>query len=85
MFLGIRPEHLRLSGQDHYLLKGSVKFSEALGAETLVHIELDGGQMVTLRQSGSDPLPLSGSDCYLTCDQDKFSAFRASGERIALD
>jgi sn-glycerol 3-phosphate transport system ATP-binding protein len=62
-----------------------VKFSEALGAETLVHIELDGGQMVTLRQSGSDPLPLSGSDCYLTCDQDKFSAFRASGERIALD
>jgi sn-glycerol 3-phosphate transport system ATP-binding protein len=85
MFLGIRPEHLRLSGQDHYLLKGSVKFSEALGAETLVHVELDGGQMVTLRQSGNVPLPLSGSACYLACDQDKFSAFRASGERIALD
>jgi hypothetical protein len=48
-------------------------------------VELDGGQMVILRQSGNAPLPLSGNACYLACDQDKFSAFRASGERIALD
>ena len=85
VFLGIRPEHLRLSGEDDCLLKGSVRFSEALGAETLIHMELDDGQMVTLRQSGTAPLPLSGSDCFCTCDRDEFSAFRASGERIALD
>ncbi len=83
--LGIRPEHLRLTDRGDHLLEGSVKFSEALGAETLVHIALAGDRMVTLRQGGPRPIPAAGEGCCLTCDSDDITAFGASGERIELE
>ncbi|MDQ3995240.1 MAG: sn-glycerol-3-phosphate ABC transporter ATP-binding protein UgpC [Actinomycetota bacterium] len=47
--LGIRPEHVREAGRDGVpvRLRGKVLVSEALGAEQLVHIEVDAVPVVT--------------------------------------
>jgi multiple sugar transport system ATP-binding protein len=47
--LGIRPEHLHEPGRDAAVarLRGTVLVSEALGAEQLVHVEIDAPPVVT--------------------------------------
>ncbi len=51
--LGVRPEHLELVAADAGLAGGRVRFVEALGAETLVHLSLDDGTPVTVRREGA--------------------------------
>jgi len=80
--VGIRPEHLERVAEGDHLFAGRVKFTEALGAETLVHVVLEDGQMVTLRQSGALPLPPADSLCFAACASAAISLFRASGERL---
>lgn len=42
--VGIRPEHLSLTGYEQGVLKGEVEMIEALGNETLLHINLEDDQ-----------------------------------------
>jgi sn-glycerol 3-phosphate transport system ATP-binding protein len=53
--IGIRPEHLVAGGDGPLALK--VDLVEPLGAESLVHGVLPSGEEVTVRMSGSSPLP----------------------------
>jgi multiple sugar transport system ATP-binding protein len=46
--LGIRPEHLRdATGESRGLLRGTVRATEALGSELLVHLEVDAEPVLT--------------------------------------
>lgn len=47
--IGIRPEHLRIDAAGR--LKGIIRTVEHLGNEALVHVELEGGTMLTARCS----------------------------------
>lgn len=49
--LGIRPEHLVPRGDGP--LTGEVILTEHLGAETHVHVQLAGGQIIVMRQEGA--------------------------------
>jgi len=49
--VGVRPEHFTLVGAGEGQLSGSVEMVEALGNETLIHVELEGShEMVIVRQ-----------------------------------
>ncbi|HEY3182731.1 MAG TPA: sn-glycerol-3-phosphate ABC transporter ATP-binding protein UgpC [Gaiellaceae bacterium] len=45
--LGIRPEHLREPGGERAVLRGTVRATEALGSELLVHLEVEAEPVVT--------------------------------------
>jgi multiple sugar transport system ATP-binding protein len=46
--LGIRPEHLRdATGESRGLLRGTVRATEALGSELLVHLDVDAEPVLT--------------------------------------
>ena len=69
--LGVRPEHMELSSSPGHVA-GSVLYTEALGAETLVHVKLTDGTAATVRQSAAAPLPLEGATVGLAwADQDQ--------------
>ncbi len=49
--VGVRPEHFTLTAVGDGQLKGRVEMVEALGNETLIHVELEGSnEMVIVRQ-----------------------------------
>lgn len=49
--VGVRPEHFTLTAVGEGQLKGRVEMVEALGNETLIHLELEGSnEMVIVRQ-----------------------------------
>ena len=79
--LGVRPEHVLISADDPKV-SGAVLYSEALGAETLVHVELKDGSLVTVRQSASDEIPSEGEVVSLTWDAGDEMLFDAAGKRI---
>ena len=79
--LGVRPEHVLISTDDPKV-SGAVLYSEALGAETLVHVELKDGSLVTVRQSASDGIPSEGEVVSLTWDAGDEMLFDAAGKRI---
>ena len=78
--LGVRPEHMRITA-DQSRIKGKVLYSEALGAETLVHVQLDDGAMVTVRQNATDAFPAEGDVVGLNWDADDQMLFDAAGKR----
>lgn len=59
--LGIRPEHLSLNPKSGAQFSARVRYTEALGAETLVHLVLDNGEMICVRQDGRQPRPEPGA------------------------
>ena len=79
---GIRPEHLRITAASDARLSGEVVYTEALGAETLVHLALAGGEKICLRQDGRQPLPAPGSACHLDYDDADLCHFDTAGRRI---
>lgn len=60
--LGIRPENLALAGQG---TRATAIYNEALGAETLVHVDLADGTRATVRQDASVPMPPEGAEVNL--------------------
>jgi ABC-type sugar transport system ATPase subunit len=72
---GIRPEHLNLTetaGQ----WKGRVRHVERLGADTIVHLEVDGmGKMIVRTIGENNPLP--GSELWLTPLKEREHRFSA--------
>ena len=79
--VGIRPEHIQLS-ESPTRLQARVAYCEALGAETLVHLRLPHGQLVTVRQGGHLPLPSEGTDLWLGWHDASMMVFDANGQRI---
>src|SRR5690606_22980254 len=62
--LGIRPENLSVTASPARI-SGKVVYTEALGAETLVHIDLPKGPPATVRQDANAPLPAEGDTVHL--------------------
>jgi sn-glycerol 3-phosphate transport system ATP-binding protein len=79
--VGIRPEHIKLTDSPARL-QARVAYCEALGAETLVHLRLPHGQLITVRQSGHLPLPSEGTDLWLGWDDSAMMVFGADGRRV---
>lgn len=77
---GLRPEHLTLEGTGR--IEGVVAFAEPLGAETLVHLRLNSGDQVTVRQDASIHVPDEGSKASIDWKNQDVLMFNSTGERI---
>jgi len=80
--LGVRPEHARLCQVGEARVQGQLLYSEALGAETLVHIRLGSGDLFTIRQDGTLATPPEGQTCGLTWTADQQLFFAENGQRL---
>ncbi|MEM6986993.1 MAG: sn-glycerol-3-phosphate ABC transporter ATP-binding protein UgpC [Pseudomonadota bacterium] len=80
--LGLRPEHVRLTSTEQAKLAGQVRDVEPLGAETLVHVDVGAGQMVTVRTGETASTPTSGESVGLDWAPEHTMRFDASGRRI---
>ena len=64
------------------MLRGTVKYAEPLGAETLVHLVLPGGEPLTVRQDGQSGIPASGENCPVSFAGNDVCLFDDAGKRI---
>ena len=78
--IGVRPEHLEIA-TDGGRVTGTVMFSEALGAETLVHVKLAGGTGVTARVPAATDAPKEGATIGLAWSDRDQMIFDSSGRR----
>ena len=78
--LGVRPEHLQITNEEARV-RGSVLYAEALGAETLVHLELPDKTPVTVRQNASEILPPEGAPIGLQWAESSQMFFDAARRR----
>lgn len=77
--VGVRAERLDVNEQGQF--QGQVLVAERLGSETYLHVQMEGGEMVTIEINGDSParihdrvaVQISGRDCHL---------FNSSGEAI---
>lgn len=79
--MGIRPEHIRIVQSDAQV-SGHIQYAEPLGAETLVHVRLEDGETVTVRQDGTMPVLPEGARIDLSWDLGNEMLFGADGTRI---
>jgi multiple sugar transport system ATP-binding protein len=54
--LGVRPEHLSIETRGDAGVPGEVKLAEHLGAETMLYVELAGGETIVVRAGGLNPV-----------------------------
>ena len=78
---GVRPEHLQLCTPLEGLAAGRIRFTEALGAETLAHVALDGGGLATIRLDAR-AAPREGEAVGLAADPARLYRFDAAGARL---
>jgi len=84
IWLGIRPEHLELKGyhslpEDENTLTGEVEIVEPLGADTEVHVNVD-GTLITARLEGHVPVKV-GERVDLLVNRDRLHAFDLETEK----
>jgi len=84
VWLGIRPEHLELKGynsleEDENYLRGEVEIVEPLGADTEVHVNVD-GTLITARLDGHVPVKV-GERVELLANRDRLHAFDVETEK----
>lgn len=79
--IGIRPEHLRLSREEG-AWRGVVGVAEHLGADTYLHINVDGIGQMTARVDGEFGVD-HGDTVHLTPDPAKIHRFGVDGEALA--
>jgi sn-glycerol 3-phosphate transport system ATP-binding protein len=82
--IGIRPEHLSLCEPPTAHLIGKVKYTEPLGAETLLYIEVQNQQTITLRQAGDIEIPAAGDSCFIRMNTALICLFDSKGKRIQI-
>lgn len=81
--IGIRPEHTQLVKAGAGRLQGHVVFAEALGAETLVHLRLEGsGKAFTIRQDGGLSAPAPQTPCGIDWSGGGEILFGKDGGRV---
>ncbi|QFT61070.1 sn-glycerol-3-phosphate import ATP-binding protein UgpC (plasmid) [Sulfitobacter sp. THAF37] len=76
--LGVRPENMVLAGQG---TPATAIYNEALGAETLVHVDLADGTRATVRQDATVPLPEEGAAVHLNWKDADRIFFDSDGRR----
>jgi multiple sugar transport system ATP-binding protein len=77
--IGIRPEHISVStAVIEGAWKGKVVVAEHLGADTFIHVNIDGIGTINVRASGEVPVH-HGDTVYLTPDPSKIHRFGADG------
>ncbi|NRP21788.1 Maltose/maltodextrin import ATP-binding protein MalK [Ensifer adhaerens] len=79
--VGVRPEHLvlsRESGEWH----GTVTVAEHLGADTYLHVQVDGIGLITARASGEFAVK-HGDSVFITPDRSRIHRFDANGNALA--
>ena len=84
VWLGVRPEHLALKGHrgvepDENTLVGEVEIVEPLGADTEIHVNVD-GTMVTARLEGHVPVRV-GEKVELVANRERLHAFDLETEK----
>lgn len=81
---GARPEHLHFCPEGDGLFSGEVTFMEVLGAESLIHVELNGlgGEQVIVRVNANEPAPAIGDKVGVTADAGHFFYFDKNGQRL---
>ena len=77
----MRPEHLELVAPGSGRLAGKVSFLEALGAESLAHIDLGSGERVIARCDSAATAEI-GEAVDLNWRSDAFVEFDTSGRAI---
>ncbi len=82
--IGIRPEDLRIAGDGgpgDYDWRGSVAHVEHLGADSFVHLDLDGRSVLTARVAGDTSIA-AGQDVRVSANPAAIHRFDASGRAI---
>jgi len=79
--LGVRPEHMEITA-NNARIEATVLYTEALGAETLVHVRLADGDLATVRQDATVARPDEGDSVGLTWPTEGQALFDAAGARI---
>jgi sn-glycerol 3-phosphate transport system ATP-binding protein len=79
--LGVRPEHLQITDTNPRM-QGHVLYTEALGAETLIHLKLSDETLVTVRQNASESHAAEGADVGITWSDVDQMLFDGAGKRI---
>ena len=73
--LGIRPEDFELANSKDYLIRSNIRFVEALGEVTLLHLEpLDGDICVVAKLSGNHRFEV-GQEIFLKARTEKMHLF----------
>ena len=80
-FLGVRPEGVRVHPGAGAGMPGRVELVEALGADTLIHVDVDGVPMIA-RQNERTPLQ-SGDDVGVEIDPSVLHLFTRDGRAVA--
>ena len=78
--VGIRPEHSGIAATGG-TLSGRVLNAEPLGAETLIHLDVQ-GHLVTVRQDGALRVPEEGAEARLDWDAAREMQFGPDGRRV---
>ena len=79
--LGIRPEHLRATGEGESQLRGEVRVVEEMGESHLLHAKLRGGQTVVARIPGASRMKI-GDAVALRADSENFHLFDSGGRSL---
>ncbi|APD10222.1 MULTISPECIES: ABC transporter ATP-binding protein [Thermus] len=84
VWMGIRPEHLGLKGytvipEEENVIRGEVEVAEPLGAETEIHVSVDGTVLVA-KVDGHAPVK-PGDKVELLADTSRLHAFDVETER----
>ena len=82
VIVGIRPEHLRPCQLGAGMFDATVKFTEALGAETLVHLTNQNGEDLITRLLSTQSFMEPGAPMGLACDEKHVFLFDGEGKRL---
>ncbi|GAC1389479.1 MAG: ABC transporter ATP-binding protein [Variovorax sp.] len=80
-FLGVRPEGLRVHADRGAGVPGRVDLVEALGADTLIHVDVAGTPLIA-RQNERTPLRV-GDDVGVELDPSVLHLFNSAGQTVA--
>ncbi len=80
--VGLRPEHLRLCEPGAGMFDSTVRFTEALGAESLIHLRNQKDEDLIVRMTSTDLLPEAGSVAGVTGKPEHIFLFDTEGCRL---
>ncbi|PLX33224.1 MAG: ABC transporter ATP-binding protein [Hyphomicrobiales bacterium] len=79
--LGIRPEHVQLGAPGQGAFAANVLVKEALGGETFLYTETEGGDQVVIKMDGDDTTAI-GDNVSLSFPAERIHLFTAEGAAL---
>ena len=80
--VGIRPEHLRRCQPGKGMFNATVRFTEALGAETLIHLKNHNDEDLIIRLVSTEQPPEPGVEIGIDCNTEYVFLFDSEGNRL---